>query len=434
MSKKCECRTEDAGCTHEIIFLECYVQHQFLVVNQDSQSRTIKADFELPAMRSNYTRASSYVKENDLKFGVSVSSRVMHTGTVHGLRCRFCVSFGRELNKVGTKRKTSQVSAQTWSVPFRYDNIENHVRTQHPAKWSEYDEAKKQWNYASRFEECNKFFDEVISTSRSNFWSPAGKAGKTSEQPLMFPIDKNIIEVIIGEMMYSPTSTGDGCVNDVDSSNSHEELEDNASSLFCSVAEQLAVASDRRVLAARSKEAALSLFERVDDNAVMPVGNDATVAGNNEELESSYKYMATISIPLLFDLAVRYISCGTSFRMAASIMRQTVDVFGSHRALNRLEVSRMMRVTCAANLQTISDLLINSWTFSIAIDSATHHSTSYLDIQFRVYSREHTTIFNFHGCAIPMHERHTGEVMCAMICKFLSVLCPHWQVIAWCGV
>jgi hypothetical protein len=88
----------------------------------------------------------------------------------------------------------------------------------------------------------------------------------------------------------------------------------------------------------------------------------------------------------------------------------------------------MMRVACTANLQKVSDLLINSWTFSIAIDSATHHGTSYLDLRFRVYSREHATIFNFHGCAIPMHERHTGEVMCVMLCKFLSVLCPRWQV------
>jgi len=28
---------------------------------------------------------------------------------------------------------------QGWCAPFRYDNIENHMRTQHRTKWLEYD-------------------------------------------------------------------------------------------------------------------------------------------------------------------------------------------------------------------------------------------------------------------------------------------------------
>ena len=162
------------------------------------------------------------------------------------------------------------------------------------------------------------------------------------------------------------------------------------------------------------KQQPLSLFDRVDDNTVMAVGNN--------ELQSPCKYMAAITKALLIDLAVCYISCGTSFQMAASIMQHSVDVFGSNRALNLLEGSQMMRVACAANLQTISDLLINSWTFSVAIDSATCHSTSYADLQFTVYLRAHTIMFFiYHGCAIPMHEQHTGEVVVGvMLCKFLS--------------
>jgi hypothetical protein len=27
-----------------------------------------------------------------------------------------------------------------------------------------------------------------------------------------------------------------------------------------------------------------------------------------------------------------------------------------------------------------------------------------------------------------MSDRHTGEVMCKMLCNFLSVLCPCWQI------
>jgi hypothetical protein len=110
-------------------------QHQILIVLphylQLLNSLLAVHLLQLPIMPSS-DRASSYVKENDIKFGVSVTSRVIHTGVVNGLRCRFCVAFGREL-KVGTMRKVC-ASGQSCTVPFRYDNIENHVCTQHPLK------------------------------------------------------------------------------------------------------------------------------------------------------------------------------------------------------------------------------------------------------------------------------------------------------------
>ena len=95
---------------------------------------------------------------------------------------------------------------------------------------------------------------------------------------------------------------------------------------------------------------------------------------------------------------------------------------------NRQEVSMFARVGCAINLQRMSDVLKQSWAFSIAIDSATHQSTSYLDLRFRVYSKSSRDIYNLHGCALPLHDRHTGEVMHDMIEKYLSVVCLHWKI------
>lgn len=211
-------------------------------------------------------RSSSYVKENDIKFGISVASRVMHTGVVNGLRCRFCVAFGREA-KVGSKRKASSPgSGQSWTVPFRYDNIENHVRTQHPLKWAEYEKAKMIWKYTSRYDECNKFFshtNSIAASARSHFQSP-DRPGQGRQQ-LVFTIDKSIVEVIIGEMMYASTdedipTTGVGDGDDDDASvvidNDDDGGIDIASSRFCTAAEQDAVMNDRRVLAARKGQSA----------------------------------------------------------------------------------------------------------------------------------------------------------------------------------
>jgi hypothetical protein len=79
---------------------------------------------------------------------VSVASRQLHTGAVNGLRCRFCLAFGRE-EKSGSKRKATTLG-QSWTAPFRYDNIETHMKNQHAIKWAEYNKAKKDWDYTSR--------------------------------------------------------------------------------------------------------------------------------------------------------------------------------------------------------------------------------------------------------------------------------------------
>jgi len=62
--------------------------------------------------------------------------------------------------------------------------------------------------------------------------------------------------------------------------------------------------------------------------------------------------------------------------------------------------------------------------FSIALDSATHHSTSYLDWRFRIFLPPFYDIVNLHAAALPMFDRHTtGEVMHGMVAAFLTVVC-----------
>ncbi len=66
------------------------------------------------------------VKDNDVRYGLKVAHRDPKSSKVIGLQCRFCIAFGRE-EKVGSKRKVA-TTVQGWSHPFRYDNIENHLR------------------------------------------------------------------------------------------------------------------------------------------------------------------------------------------------------------------------------------------------------------------------------------------------------------------
>ena len=82
------------------------------------------------------------------------------------------------------------------------------------------------------------------------------------------------------------------------------------------------------------------------------------------------------------------------------------------------------QVACAPSLQIISDALHRSkvWTFSIALDSSTHQSHSYLDVRARFMAEN--TIYNVNLLAIPLFQIHTGENMFATTCKFLGALHP----------
>jgi hypothetical protein len=404
-------------------------------------------------------RSCSYVKDNDIKLGLSVASRKVNTGVVNGLRCRFCLAFGRE-ERIGAKRKAATLG-QSWTAPFRYDNIETHVRNQHASKWAEYEQAKKTWDFltpsSARMEQCDLFFvkknDDGKSPSiKAHFHGVVSPSLPSSiatahEKPMVLVIDKDIIDVIIGDMYYSSplhVLQPDQRIEGEDGTTA----DGNITACFGSAAEHAAVQANRLETATQMKIRALSVFKKqkvivIENNGQQLDGNheveqhdDTLLQGGEEgadaiDASSDYQYIVTIpsSKKTLMTLALRYISCGVTFRMAHNILQHTAEVFGLRSmACSRGDISMMARVACASNLQRISDLLKKSWAFSIAIDSATHQSTSYLDLRFRIYSKSSKDIHNLHGCALPLHDRHTGEVMHDMISKFLSVLCPHWRI------
>jgi hypothetical protein len=135
----------------------------------------------------------------------------------------------------------------------------------------------------------------------------------------------------------------------------------------------------------------------------------------------------TVTIPKtktkLFHLAIRYVSCETSFRMATNIISCTYEVlydpFLCFCTVHH--VSNFVRVVYVVNLQCIFDILRRSWAFLLAFDSATHLNTSYFDLRIHVYVEEHHNIANLHGCAL--FQWHMNEVMFEMVSNFLTILC-----------
>ena len=70
---------------------------------------------------------------------------------VTGLECRGCIAFGH-MEKVGSKHKAATID-QGWSHPFRYSNIENHLRNQHSSQWALYQALESSSERASVFDD-----------------------------------------------------------------------------------------------------------------------------------------------------------------------------------------------------------------------------------------------------------------------------------------
>jgi hypothetical protein len=87
--------------------------------------------------------------------------------------------------------------------------------------------------------------------------------------------------------------------------------------------------------------------------------------------------------------------------------------------------SKISRIACPVNLQKISDMLAYCWTFSIALDTSTIQETGYLNVRCRISLKQH--IHNLHLLAIPLRDRHTGEVMFNASSILMNSLCNGWE-------
>jgi hypothetical protein len=295
----------------------------------------------------------------------------------------------------------------SWSGPvFRYDNIEKHLENCHQTHWAQYQELHSPAEKAS-------FFDDVAVPFR-NTMAAHFIPESLGERQITFTFDKAIIEDLIGDMLYSPDDDSD---DEADEQPAIDESMD---------AEALRLLlKERREKAKKSKERAMSIFKPV------PVDEADDVAEGDGEQDppdiSHYVVVIAKTKTKLFNIVTRYIACGASFRMVSNLISHDYLVFGNPvmRSCPRQLVATYARIVCASNFQRLAKFLREHWTFSIALDSATHQSTSYLDVRLRLFIA--SSVQNFHLFALPLLDRHTGAVMFDMITKALDILCPDWK-------
>jgi hypothetical protein len=213
--------------------------------------------------------------------------------------------------------------------PFRYDNIKSHVNNQHPTKWAEY-------KRLDSIVEHQAFFDDVSVAFKNSIKAHFPSSFLGVERQIVFDIEKDIVDVIMRGMMFEPA--------DIVDSDADSDVEENDPA-FGNDVECDAVLRRCIQKAALAKERSLSLFQRVDQE-------------EEEEGNASYFYSVTIpkSKTTVFQLSVRYVSCGASFRLASNILSCTYDVLHNPilRACSRHDVANYIKLcvlsTCNALL------------------------------------------------------------------------------------
>lgn len=139
------------------------------------------------------------------------------------------------------------------------------------------------------------------------------------------------------------------------------------------------------------------------------------------------RYLISIPNLLQFQLIVKYIRAGLSFRQCQVCLLQTKETTGLGEIgnVNMGKVIASCRYVCAMSFQIMSDVLHRVWAFSIAFDGGNKSNQSYLDVRIRFCLD--AKIHNLHLVALPMHERHTGLYMFELLSSFLDSIHPNWK-------
>ncbi|CAK9204250.1 unnamed protein product [Sphagnum troendelagicum] len=128
-----------------------------------------------------------------VEFGLRICECAVGNSTVIvTMACRFYEVFGKEESEVRMKRGRSE-RVKYFKAPFRKENYSSHHTRTHSTQWAEYRELEASVK--------KSFFDNgTVSSSQTTMH--AFVAPRTPQVSVL--IDKDIVDVIIGEMMFHP--------------------------------------------------------------------------------------------------------------------------------------------------------------------------------------------------------------------------------------
>ncbi|RLN96015.1 hypothetical protein BBJ28_00010451 [Nothophytophthora sp. Chile5] len=332
-------------------------------------------------LKKHKDRGVKFNEKHALKYGLSVCSRNAKTSTVESVMCKFCVAFGKESAADSTRKRRATANIKYFRQPFRADHYLSHLEINHKHKWSEYEQSTspdKEQFFAAHIEEATMhslaLAQQQLASGQSGNGSASGSVTGVEVSvvqrvgPVRLPaseIEKRVVEQLVGEMFFNP-SDEDGL----------------------------------------SKEQALEVFRHKE-------GTD--------------NYEIAIKNQRLYDLAIKFVSCGASFRLASRMVQCTKEEtkLAYYGGCSEHKVAGYVRAVLASNLQKIALMMRSSWAYAVATDAAVHQGTSYLDIRVRLW--QNGALQDFHLLSLPTFDQYPAPAIMLRLESCLDVLDPQWR-------
>ncbi|KAE9022765.1 hypothetical protein PR003_g11965 [Phytophthora rubi] len=323
-------------------------------------------------------RGVKFNEKHTLKYGLSVCSRHAKTSVVESVMCKFCVAFGKESAADATRKRRATANIKYFRQPFRADHYLSHLEINHKHKWAEYEQAsspEKEKFFAAHIEEgtINSLAmvqQQIVNAQTGSVSSPVVATVPVVQRvgPVRLPaseIEKRVVDELVGDMFFN--------------------------------------ASDEDGL---SKEQALDVFRRK---------------------EGADNYDILIKNQRLYDLAIKFVACGASYRLASRMVQCTKEEtkMAYYSGCSEHRVAGYVRAVIASNLQKIALMMRSSWAYALATDAAVHQGTSYLDIRVRLW--QNGALQDFHLLTLPTFDQHPAPSIMERLEKFLDIMDANWR-------
>ncbi|GMF39385.1 unnamed protein product [Phytophthora lilii] len=326
-------------------------------------------------------RGVKFNEKHTLKYGLSVCSRNAKTSVVESVMCKFCVAFGKESAADSTRKRRATANIKYFRQPFRADHYLSHLEINHKQKWAEYEQSSspdKEKFFAAHIEEATMNSlamaqQQLVNPQPGSVSAPGTGVGAVVPAvqrvgPVRLPaseIEKRVVEELVGDMFFNP-SDEDGI----------------------------------------SKEQALDVFCRKEDTD---------------------NYDIIIKNQRLYDLAIKFVACGASFRLASRMVQCTKEEtkMTYYGGCTEHRVAGYVRAVVASNLQKIALMMRASWAYAVASDAAIHQGTSYLDIRVRLW--QNNGLQDFHLLTLPTFDKHPAPLIVEYLVKFFDIMDARWR-------
>ncbi|CAI5729951.1 unnamed protein product [Hyaloperonospora brassicae] len=329
-------------------------------------------------------RGVKFNERHALKYGLSVCSRNANTCVVESVMCKFCVAFGKESAADPTRKRRATANIKYFRQPFRADHYLSHLEINHKAKWSDYEQLSSL--------EKDKFFAVHVQEVARNALALA--------QPqlcaALVPSSDMSVEADLMEV-GTPDVQRVGPVRLPASKIEQRVVEELIGSMFFDGRQENHLSSKTHVL---------DVFCRTED------------AGD---------YEIVIKNRRLYDLAIKFVACGASFRLASHMVQCTKDEtkLACYGGCSEQRVAGYVCAVVASNLQKIALMMRSSWTYTITTDAAVHQSTSYLGIRVRLW--QNGALHDFHLVNLPAFDQHPAPAVIQQLATLLNVMDVQWK-------